>query len=578
MDPLPIQLDESAIKSMLARAGVDYWYGKNCRCPFHDDKHPSAGIFVGDDKIIRFKCLACGIFGDVFDIQSRVEHRPVVDLIREYKKSTMPGDAPPRLFDSIEAITATIPGKLEGLYKYTNPDTGNIDLAVWRYIPRAGEKKCFCQASPRDGKWAKCGIRINPLYNRTRVRQSDKIVVVEGEKKVHALYKVGITATTAPGGANSVEKADWTPLAGKEVWLWPDNDSTGIAAMDRVKSILESLDNKPKLYMINPSTLGLTEKGDVVDFLDTLSDCSVEAQRAAIEDVLADAMPATPASEVEKLVEDTISGVRRNIPYPWTCLTKLAKAMYPKTVTALCGDPGSKKSFMLLEAMLHWHQIGVKVALYELEEDRAYHLHRALAVLAGNAEMTNDEWVRNHPDECRAALVEHKATLDSFGSRIDDAPDAQKTLADLTEWVRYKAESGCEIIGIDPVTAAATEQRPWEADLKFVMDIKTIARKHGCRVIIVLHPKKNRTGKPNISEMAGGTAYERFPQTVLWITGMHPPEQIVAENASGTVHAEANTLLHIGKARNGHGSGLRIGYTFRKDTLSFQEHGVLVDD
>ena len=38
----------------------------------------------------------------------------------------------------------------------------------------------------------------------------------------------GIPATTAMSGANTaVEKTDWSPLAGKRVIIWPDNDAAG---------------------------------------------------------------------------------------------------------------------------------------------------------------------------------------------------------------------------------------------------------------------------------------------------------------------------------------------------------------
>jgi hypothetical protein len=46
---------------------------------------------------------------------------------------------------------------------------------------------------------------------------------------------------TWPGGANAVDKADWPPLAGRTVWLWPDHDDPGYKAAERIAAILRDL-------------------------------------------------------------------------------------------------------------------------------------------------------------------------------------------------------------------------------------------------------------------------------------------------------------------------------------------------
>jgi hypothetical protein len=587
-NPETIQLSSDPLVHELSRLGAQVQrLNKPVKCPFHDDQHPSASVHQGKDGVWRLYCFTEGKSWDVFDLRAAADGKPLDDVLREFRKANPapseiyrpPPEEPPTLYDSMDAITAIVPGKLEKRYDYTNPDTREVELAVWRFI-KAGEKKQFWQGTPWNGtgKWVLRGLTVNPLYNRSRLRLAQKVIVCEGEKKVHALYDIGIVATSAPGGAKAVTKADWTPLAGKTAMLWPDNDDTGIEAMQTVKGILEGLTPPCTVHVIDPRTLGLPEKGDVVDFLDSLSDLSADDQRAAVLDVLEDALPDTPAEGVGKLLEDTISGKRRNIPFPWPAITRFARALFPKTLTAICGDPGTTKSYFILEAVCRWHQEGVKVAIYELEEDRAYHLHRALAFLAGNAKLLDDEWVRANPEAVREQYETWRASLDLFGACMDDAPDRQITLADLTKWVERKASDGCEIIAIDPVTAAATEQRPWEADLRFVMDMKTIARRHGCRIIVVTHPKKGRSGKGNnMAEMSGGAAYERFPQSVFWIRSMNPSETVTVATALGHIQADANRIIRIGKARNGRGQGLDLAYTFSGDTLRFAEHGILVE-
>ena len=74
-------------------------------------------------------------------------------------------------------------------------------------------------------------------------------MVVEGEKCGDVLLELGIAATTSPCGAGKAEYADWTPLAGKKVILWSDNDPTGRNHMKQVAEQLQRLDPSPPSSM-----------------------------------------------------------------------------------------------------------------------------------------------------------------------------------------------------------------------------------------------------------------------------------------------------------------------------------------
>jgi putative DNA primase/helicase len=55
------------------------------------------------------------------------------------------------------------------------------------------------------------------------------VLIVEGEKAAKAAqgYFPDHVVTTSPGGANAADQADWSPLAGREVTIWPDHDHPG---------------------------------------------------------------------------------------------------------------------------------------------------------------------------------------------------------------------------------------------------------------------------------------------------------------------------------------------------------------
>ena len=56
------------------------------------------------------------------------------------------------------------------------------------------------------------------------------MVVCEGEKATDAATSLlpGFVAVTSPNGSKSAGKADWSPLRGRAVTVWPDADAAGL--------------------------------------------------------------------------------------------------------------------------------------------------------------------------------------------------------------------------------------------------------------------------------------------------------------------------------------------------------------
>ena len=54
-------------------------------------------------------------------------------------------------------------------------------------------------------------------------------MIVEGEKAADAAAELlpDFVVTTSPFGAKSAGKADWSPVEGRDVTIWPDNDEAG---------------------------------------------------------------------------------------------------------------------------------------------------------------------------------------------------------------------------------------------------------------------------------------------------------------------------------------------------------------
>jgi hypothetical protein len=170
--------------------------------------------------------FATGEGGDVFDLwaaahrlDTRRDFAALLENIESWLGTapihTMPRREPP--LDDLGAPTAR--------WDYLDA-TGNLIACVYRYDTPDGKEFRPWDVKARRHK----APDPRPLYNQPSIASADRVVLVEGEKCADALMAKGICATTAMNGANApIEKTDWSPLASKQVLIWPDNDEAGKA-------------------------------------------------------------------------------------------------------------------------------------------------------------------------------------------------------------------------------------------------------------------------------------------------------------------------------------------------------------
>ncbi|MCZ7649286.1 MAG: AAA family ATPase [Planctomycetota bacterium] len=598
-----IRADRESLVRVLSDAGAAF-KGNVCGCPFHDDKHASAGIYQADDGGWRFKCQAagCGFGGDVLDVRAKLSGTNRGEEIRRLRGvefgEPLPSAAsptrPPVVHRTLEALKAAAErsdreagGKVKVAHVYRGAD-GKPALIVLR-LERPDGSKAFRQCRPEgDGYAMQAPPKPWPLYSLARVQESELVIVVEGEKAAGALQRFGFTATTSAAGAGKARYADWAPLAGKTVYLWPDADPvdpktgkrTGLEHMRDVAGILDALPTKPAaVYWIDPDRLGLPDKGDAADFVELHGVDAAEL----VQEVLRQAVPLGPLSELESELADAVAGRRFAVPLPWTILSTSTRALLPGTVTILCGSPGATKSLCTLQALRYWISNGNKAVALELEDGKTYHLRRALAQIAENSDLTRDDWCREHPDEVEAAKAAARAELESLQPCLDVLPqDTKPTPEAFLAWIARAAESGNRIIAIDPVTFMQRGKTPWTADETFLLGAKRIIEAHGASLFLVTHPRKMPAGaKPgamSIDDLAGGVAYSRFAQTILYLSA-HTPKAAHVRTSCGVSTVTHNRTLTVFKARNGRGREWeQNAFQFDGTTLTLHELGVVVED
>lgn len=141
-------------------------------------------------------------------------------------------------------------GKPTARWTYTDA-TGALLGYVLRFDTGGGEKEFRPLTFWRPANGAKPEWRWEswpakrPLYGLQKLAQrpSAPVLVCEDEKAADAaaILVPGYVVVTSPNGAKSAAKADWTPLRGRELTIWPDNDAAGLEYAQTVAKCLNAL-------------------------------------------------------------------------------------------------------------------------------------------------------------------------------------------------------------------------------------------------------------------------------------------------------------------------------------------------
>lgn len=192
-------------------------------CPAHDDKRPSLTLRIGRDGNLLIKCQRNQGEGCPTALVMSAIDCTLEDLWPDNKRFTGGG------------YKSKVTKKFSASYDYRD-EAGTLLFQVLRFTLPEGKKE-FRQRRPVVGEkegWAYNlhGVR-RVLYRlpdlaREKAKHSPiacpRAVLVEGEKVADALWRLGVPATTNPGGAGKFGLCDFTALAGWNVAVLPDND------------------------------------------------------------------------------------------------------------------------------------------------------------------------------------------------------------------------------------------------------------------------------------------------------------------------------------------------------------------
>lgn len=243
-----------ALRALGSRSVGHDW---TCPLPGHDDRRPSLGVRKGANGGIVFKCVPCE---SEFDNRTKFVGALLDRLGLDWSVARAPGAAnePP-------------PGQrfLDEVYDYKDL-SGHVRFFVARMDPKDFRQGVYNNAMPGGCQWwLPDGLELLP-YRLPELAKAlaadDLVLVVEGERDVHAAEKAGIAATTAPGGGKKWldSYSEYFRGSSSRVVVVADRDPTGEA---HALGVVESLRRVDVQAEVRQSAV--EEKGsDLRDHLD----------------------------------------------------------------------------------------------------------------------------------------------------------------------------------------------------------------------------------------------------------------------------------------------------------------------
>lgn len=239
----------------LKKAGAEF---EAC-CPFHTESTPSFKVNAAKQF---YNCFGCGANGDAIKFLQDFRGLSFLDACRELgaeipedengpvrlnappaaiRRDPLKEKKPKTVWVPVHPVPSTAPpppaahphrglpqvawcyrdaeGRPLGyVYRFVTSDGGKETLPLsWARAPTGYEEwRWLSFAEPR------------PLYglDRLAAKPDATVLVVEGEKcaDAGAAELPDLAVVSWPGGGKAVDKADWSPLAGRKVMTWADCD------------------------------------------------------------------------------------------------------------------------------------------------------------------------------------------------------------------------------------------------------------------------------------------------------------------------------------------------------------------
>lgn len=366
---------------------------------------------------------------------------------------------------------------------YTYPD-GRV---VTRFFTKEG-KKTFTQAGNKKG---------TALYGQETLNRwpNTPVLVVEGEKDVNTAVNVlGVPAVSqAQGASTPPSKADWAPLAGRDVVVVQDADTPGMTRAAKVKNHLQAMSTPPASISVMAAKVGNDFSDHVAAGygLDELVDARPKVLRRRVRLV-----PATSVKtkKVEWLIDQWI----------------------PKNMlTLLAGREGIGKSTIACGWVADFTKRGMNVAYLNTEDSREYTVKPRLE--AAGADLT------------KVSFIDVALGEDSEGSLC--LPEDTHLLAEAF------TTGGIDFVVLDAAKSAMNPKLNGYKDddvRQFLEPLVKLADAHKITILGLVHFGKAET-KDTGKLVLGSIAWSQIARSVLSAAVDEEDGSLIVSNTKGNL-------------------------------------------
>lgn len=238
---------------------------------FEGSEYVCAGLRGGPGQSLRYnidkqlgKDFATGEgLGDMINLYAQINGIEMIEAAKQLAESEGIGNTqelpppkpakPPKPTDigeppddvKVPRFTHPRHGEVSKVWEYKNLD-GKVIHYICRYDTKDGKQFAPMSYSASQGWIARAFPDPRLLYGLEQLRENPdlRILIVEGEKAADAAREIcgkNYLVMTWPGGSNAYAKADWSPIYGRKVLIWPDRDFQ----MNKDKTAILPYENQP---------------------------------------------------------------------------------------------------------------------------------------------------------------------------------------------------------------------------------------------------------------------------------------------------------------------------------------------
>ncbi len=455
---------------------------------------------------------------------------------------------------------------VEAVFDYTDA-AGKL---LYQVLRKSGKRFIQRRPSGNGWTWGIKGIAQVP-YRLQKLSDDDLVFVVEGEKDVHTLERLGLTATCNNGGAGNFKPELAQYFTGKHVGIIADNDEPGREHSKGVAALLKPVAASVRIVELP----NLPAKGDVTDFLNAGGTYQQIAERYAksVEWTPEWDFSLDVPSEYDRYVftlSDYIQAeggyerfwdftLKPGVPTPWGRLSNaLGGGMRDGEVYVIGSNQGSGKTSLALQFGIHAMRRKHGVLMMSMEMDHRQVFQRMVGIEA-RVDLLDFQLRQRRGDAIMIELDKlNRMTreLEHYSLTVHTKPSVTTELL-TEECVRLRRSRKIDFLIVDHLqlmSSTGSVRGDYEKFTAISRAMKGTAKELNIPILLISqtsrHQVQDKRSELDVSDLRGSGAIEEDAAAVMLLFVDKDDRDRTLANGTFTA-GPVKTWLKLGKNRYG---------------------------